>query len=74
MNKSETLEIQADRLAEEALHELGDTPFDDPDDYTRQCDYAGCYPWLTEVIHVHPHDNTMRPALLGNETLEEQDY
>lgn len=60
----ETLEMLADRLAEEALHELGDAPFDEPDDYTRQCDYAGC-PWLSDVICAHPHDSAILSALRG---------
>jgi hypothetical protein len=54
--RDKTLNARADLLAEEALHELGRTPFDEPDDYAEQCDYAGCYPWLTEFIHAHPHD------------------
>jgi len=58
MNKSnQTLDTQADLLAEAALHELGDTPLDEPDEYAEQCNYAGCYPWLAEVIHAHPHDS-----------------
>ena len=63
----ETLEMQADRLAEEALHELGEVPFDEPDDYTRQCDYAGCYPWLSDVIRAHPHDSAILSALRGSD-------
>lgn len=48
------LDEQADLVAEAALRELGDTPLDEPDEYAEQCDYAGCYPWLSEVIHAHP--------------------
>lgn len=58
MNKpDQLLDAQADLLAEVALHELGDTLLDEPDEYAEQCDYAGCYPWLAEVIHAHPHDS-----------------
>ncbi|MBI3433114.1 MAG: hypothetical protein HY018_13000 [Hydrogenophilales bacterium] len=72
MNRQfETLEMQADRLAEEALHELGDTPFDEPDDYARQCDYAGCYPWLSEIICAHPHDSAILSALRGSDAMGE---
>ena len=56
-------DTQADQLAAEALHELGETPLDEPDEYAEQCDYAGCYPWLAEVIRSHPHDNTIQVAL-----------
>ena len=64
--RAETHEIadtQADLLAAEALHELGETPLDEPDEYADQCDYAGCYPWLAEVIRSHPHDNTIQVVL-----------
>jgi hypothetical protein len=62
----DTLEIsdtQADLLAAEALHELGEIPLDEADEYTDQCDYAGCYPWLAEVIHSHPHDTAAHMTL-----------
>ncbi len=62
----ETLEIsdtQADQLAAEALHELGEIPLDEADEYADQCDYAGCYPWLAEVIHSHPHDTAAHMTL-----------
>lgn len=72
MNKQdERLDSQADRLAEEALHELGDVPLDEADDYGRQCDYAGCYPWLPDVIQAHPYDNTTRIALRGPQAADE---
>lgn len=70
-NQFDTLEMQADRLAEEALHELGDEPFDEPDDYAKQCDYAGCYPWLSEVICAHPHDSAILSALRGDDAVSE---
>jgi len=69
--QDETLEIQADRLAEEALHELGEVPFDESDDYAKQCDYAGCYPWLSEVICAHPHDSAILAALRGSDAAGE---
>lgn len=58
--KNGTLESQADLLAAQALHELGSVPLDEPDEYAEQCNYAGCYPWLAEVIHAHPHDSVTR--------------
>jgi hypothetical protein len=68
------LEAQADLLAEEALHELGDTPhelgdtpLDEPDEYAEQCDYAGCYPWLEEVLLAQPHDSPIHLAIHGND-------
>lgn len=64
-NPNQTLDTQADLLAEEALHELGEIPFDEPDDYSMQCDYAGCYPWLADVICAHPHDSVILAALHG---------
>ena len=58
MNKpDQLLDEQADLLAEAALHELGDALLAEPDEYAEQCEYAGCYPWLAEVIHAHPHDS-----------------
>ena len=65
--QNETLEMEADRLVEEALHELGKAPLDEADDYAMQCDYAGCYPWLSEVVCTHPHDSTILPALRGSD-------
>lgn len=35
-------------------------PLDDADDCMMQCEYAGCYPWLTDFIGAHPHDPTLR--------------
>ena len=71
----ETQDMQADRLAEEALNELGDAPFDEPDDYAKQCDYAGCYPWLAEVICAHPHDSAILSALRGSDAgAQDPDY
>ncbi|MCL5061570.1 MAG: hypothetical protein M1449_14615 [Candidatus Thermoplasmatota archaeon] len=65
------LEKQADLLVEEALHELGDVPLDEPDEYAEQCDYAGCYPWLADVICAHPHDSAILSALHGGDAAEE---
>lgn len=72
MNKQdERLDRQADRLAEEALHELGDVPLDEADDYSRQWDYAGCYPWLPDIIDAHPHDPTLHTTLRGRPAADE---
>lgn len=57
------LDTQADLLAEEAMKELGATPLDEPDEYAEQCDYAGCYPWLKEVVCAHPHEHLAHPIL-----------
>lgn len=65
------LEEQADLLAEEALNELGDTPLDEPDEYAEQCDYAGCYPWLKDVICAHPHDH---PVQNSDAAVEDTDF
>src|SRR3569623_2114229 len=61
--QDERLDSQADRLAEEALHELGDVPLDDADDYGRQCYSPGCYPWLPDAIQAHPSAGTILTAL-----------
>lgn len=71
-NPTQTLEAKADLLAEEALHELGEIPLDEPDDYDTQCDYAGCYPWLADVICAHPHDSVVLSALHGGDAGEEE--
>lgn len=65
------LNAQADLLAEEALHELGNTPLDEPDEYAQQCDYAGCYPWLKDVICVPPHDSVTRSDMRGRYVADE---
>lgn len=64
---TQTLEAQADLLVEEALQELGEFPLDEPDDYTMQCDYAGCYPWLVDVMKAHPHDGVTLWASYGDD-------
>lgn len=74
-NPNQTLEAQADLLAEEALHELGEILLDEPDDYAMQCDYAGCYPWLVDVICAHPHDSVVLSALHGGDAeVEDTDF
>lgn len=70
--QNETLETQAGLLAEEALHEPGSTPFDEPDEYTEQCNYAGCYPWLAEVICASPHDSVVISGLCSSDGPEEE--
>lgn len=73
--KNGTLESQADLLAAQALHELGSVPLDDPDEYAEQCNYAGCYPWLAEVIHAHPYDSVTRFVGLNVDTaVEDTDF
>ncbi len=69
--QNKALEAQADLLAEDALHELGNALPDGPDEYAKQCDFAGCYPWLAEVICARPHDAVIHSALYGNEVAEE---
>lgn len=68
------LDAQADLLAEEALHELGDTPLDEPDEYAEQCNYAGCYPWLAEVICAQPHGGVVPVALHGVDAVEDDTH
>ena len=51
---SRTRNVQAEMLDEEALHELGEVLSEELDDYARQCDYAGCYPWLNDFIGISP--------------------
>jgi hypothetical protein len=73
----ETREIsdtQADLLAAEALHELGETLLDEPDEYAEQCDYAGCYPWLAEVIRAHPHDSAIHVALHAGSPTDDDNF
>ncbi|MHB1085929.1 MAG: hypothetical protein ACYCZA_13955 [Thiobacillus sp.] len=65
------LDAQADLLAEEALHELGSTPLDEPDEYAQQCDYAGCYPWLEDVLLAQPYDSPIHLAMHGNDAAEQ---
>jgi hypothetical protein len=70
----EVSDTQADLLAAEALSELGGTPLDEPDEYADQCDYAGCYPWLADVIRAHPHDNTIHVALHAGGTADDDSF
>lgn len=72
--QNETLEARADLLADEALHELGEILLDEPDDYVTQCDYAGCFPWLADVVCAHPHDNEIFSALHGGDAEEDTDF
>ena len=66
-----SLEAQADLLAEAALHELGEDPLDAADEYETQCDYAGCYPWLAEVIHAHPYVSSHPAELYCEDAIED---
>lgn len=71
LQPDQLLDAQADLLAEAALNELGDVLLDEPDEYAEQCDYAGCYPWLAEVIHAHPHDSKQFNPAHGTEGSED---
>ncbi|OYX25954.1 MAG: hypothetical protein B7Z03_15155 [Hydrogenophilales bacterium 32-62-9] len=70
----EITDTQADLLADEALQELGETLLDEPDEYADQCDYAGCYPWLAEVIRSHPHDNALQAAQLVSGVADDDSF
>lgn len=48
-------ETEADAMADTALRELGEIPLDLHDEYDELWEYAGCYPWLGETIHLPPH-------------------
>lgn len=73
--QNETLEVQADRLTDEALLVLGGGPLDEPDEYAEQCNYAGCYPWLAQAIWAHPHDSTILSTLHSVDAVEaDTDY
>jgi len=72
--QNEILEARADLLAEEALHELGEVALDEPDDYATQCDYAGCFPWLADVICAHPHDSVVLSAFHGGDAAEDTEF
>ena len=72
--QNEILEARADLLAEEALYELGEVALDEPDDYATQCDYAGCFPWLADVICAHPHDSAVLSALHGGDAAEDTEF
>ncbi|MDP2265437.1 MAG: hypothetical protein Q8J70_02685 [Thiobacillus sp.] len=75
MNTYDTaLEQQADLLVEEALHELGATLLDELDEYATQCDYAGCYPWLEDVICAHPHEHPTHPTLFDDAADQDPDF
>ena len=67
-------EAQADLLAEEALNELGATLLDEPDEYAEQCDYAGCYPWLADVICAKPHGALIHSVLHGDDAVEDDTH
>ncbi|MBT9568230.1 MAG: hypothetical protein IV085_08015 [Thiobacillus sp.] len=75
MNTHDTvLEVQADLLVEEAMKELGATPLDEPDEYSEQCDYAGCYPWLMDVVCAHVHEHPVPPMLHDEAVDGEADF
>lgn len=47
--------FETDTLADSTLHELGEIPLDVHDEYDELWEYAGCYPWLDQTVHLHPH-------------------
>ncbi|MBW8328616.1 MAG: hypothetical protein K0M48_05505 [Thiobacillus sp.] len=59
---------QADLLAEDTLYEFADDPFDEFDEYDAQYNYAGCYPWLAEVICAQPREIALLPSFLDSDT------
>lgn len=63
----ETLDAAADQLAEAALSELGDDPLLEPDDYADLHEFAGCYPWIVDIVQVHPHDAGAWASLRGEQ-------
>lgn len=63
VNDNDTLEAQSDARAEQALLELGASALDAADEYEEQCGSAGCYPWLEDVICIHPHERALHGAL-----------
>lgn len=69
--QNKKLETQADLPAEVALPEHDSTPFDELDDYAKQCSYAGCRPSLPEAICAHPHDSVIFSGLWTSEGTEE---
>lgn len=52
--KNQTRKVQVDMPNEEALNEFGEAWTVAPDEYAKQCDYAGCYPWLIDFIGTPP--------------------
>lgn len=63
---NECLDAAADQVAEAALHELGADPLDLPDEYADLHEFAGCYPWLDEIVQAHPHDAAIQASLRGD--------
>jgi hypothetical protein len=61
-------EARADQRVDEALHELGDLPLDEIDEYADQLEYAGCYPWIAAIRLAHPHDPAIQSWLQDTTT------
>jgi hypothetical protein len=57
-------DFEADLLVTEALNELGMPQ--DTDEYEELIDYAGCYPWLQEIVNPHPHDYVILASIRGD--------
>ena len=58
-------------LAEDALHDQECALPDEIDEYARQCDFAGCYPWTGEVMCARPHDAVIHSIMRGSAVSEE---
>lgn len=57
---------EVDLLVDEALSELGAAALEPPDEYAELCEFAGCYPWLGDVVQAHPHDAAVLASLRGD--------
>lgn len=67
------LEKLADRLAEEALIELGELgalPLDDIDAYVLAFDYEDSHPRLDNIFCAHPHVHSLTADDLSDEETE----
>lgn len=69
--RNKNLEERTGLLAEDTLHEQGCARPDEIDEYAKQCDFAGCYPWLGEVMCARPHDAVIHSVMCGREVTEE---
>jgi hypothetical protein len=69
--RNKTPEERGSLLTEDALHKLGYALSDEADEYAKQCDFAGCYPWLGEVMCARPHDAVIHSIMCGSKITEE---
>lgn len=65
------LEERTGLLAEYALHDPGCALPDEIDEYARQCDFAGCYPWPGAVMCARPHDAVIHSIMRDSAVTEE---